>query len=180
MRTDQIKFSQQTRSIGRAHMTSVPSLPGGQGGGRIMALGNMATNNCPTLAMLEDTHNHEHLDLIDCLVVGTLCDLDRMFNAIKKLKEIHPALKVILADCKENSRLAGEDPPEGVESVILVSKDNAETGRSLLFHQSAILAGTNAGMAAYLAFIMEAQIQNRATIAIATTNISPELFGLSP
>ena len=69
----------------------------------------------------------------------------------------------------------------------------AQAGRCLLSQQAGILAGSNAGMAAYVAAVMGARMevgyfwihsvlmsifQSGVTIAMATTNLSPELLGL--
>lgn len=176
------KSTQQTVLMGRAQMTSVPSLSANHGdGNNLLALGNMAVTNAANLAILERSEVHQApVELIDCLVVGTLCDLEKLFNTIRCLKDIHPALKVVLVDSKENPRLSDQPLPFGVEAVMLVSQEKGEIGKSLLFQQSGILAGINAGMAAFIAFVMETQLESPTTIAMATTNLSPELFHISP
>ena len=50
-------------------------------------------------------------------------------------------------------------PPPCVDSVIPVSAAMAEAGRCLLSQQAGILAGNNAGMAAYVAFVMGAKME---------------------
>lgn len=163
--------------IGQAQVTDVCPLPGGQGEvGRILAIGNMAPQ--PGLPDLEDQETGQVVSLgaIDFLVAGTDCDLENLLETVTQLREMHPKLKVVLAECKERPRLS--ELPIGVESVMQVSADLAEVGRSLLYQQAGILAGMNAGMAAYLAFIMEGKLEGGATIAMATTNLTPQLLRL--
>ena len=50
-------------------------------------------------------------------------------------------------------------PPPCVDSVMPVSAAMAEAGRCLLSQQAGILAGNNAGMAAYVAFVMGAKME---------------------
>lgn len=162
--------------IGQAQVTDVCPLPGGQGNiGRILAIGNMASPRLHTMVD-QDTVQGASLGAIDFLVAGTGCNLENLLETVSQLKEMHPALKVVLAECKESPNLS--ELPIGVESVMEVSQDMAEVGRSLLYQQAGILAGINAGMAAYLAFIMEGKLETGATIAIATTNLTPELLSL--
>jgi len=84
---------------------------------------------------------------------------------------------VVLADSQE-APLLEDELPQGVESVVRVTEEQAEAGRALLFQQASILAGQNAGRAAYVAFIMEAKIETGARIAVATTNLTPRLLGV--
>ena len=67
-------------------------------------------------------------------------------------------MQVVLVDSEEQPLLLDE-LPQGVESVMMVTKEQAELGRSLLLQQAGLLAGTSAGMAAYVAFIMEARME---------------------
>jgi len=168
----------QTLYIGRAKLTCVSPLPGRMTS-RLIVLGNMAERKSPDLIDIESNKKQATICSMDYLVVGTGCDMDRLLTAINTLKEIHPALKVVLADSKERPLLSKQAPPPGVHSVMTVSRDQAQTGRSLLFHQSGILAGTNAGLAAFIAFMLDAKLETRANIAMAATNVCPELFGLS-
>lgn len=182
MRTDQkqasMEHGDQTLYLGRAKMTWVSPLPGKEAS-RLIVLGNMAESKSSDMISLERNKRQARICSLDYLVVGTGCDLDKLLTAIRKLKEIHPTLKVVLADSKERPVLSKQPPPPGVHSVMTVSRDKAETGRSLLFQQSGILAGINAGLAAFIAFILDAKLENRATIAMAATNVCPELFGFS-
>lgn len=67
-------------------------------------------------------------------------------------------MQVVLVDSQEQPLLLDE-LPKGVESVMMVTKEQAEVGRSLLLQQGGLLAGASAGMAAYIAFIMEARME---------------------
>lgn len=162
--------------IGRAQVTCVSPLPGSQGkGGRLLAIGNMAASPSQPILGSGDMVQSS-LTAIDFLVAGTDCNMESLLETVIQLKEIHPQLRVVLAESKESPRLS--ELPLGVESIMLVAQDKAEVGRSLLFQQAGILAGINAGMAAYLAFIMEGQMETGATIAMATTNLTPQLLSL--
>lgn len=182
MRTDQrqagMECDHQTLYIGRAKMTPVSPLPGRMTS-RLIVLGNMAERKSPNLIDLESNKRQALICSMDYLVVGTGCHMDILLAAIHTLKEIHPTLKVVLADSKERPVLSKQAPPQGVHSVMSVSRDQAQTGRSLLFHQSGILAGTNAGLAAFIAFMLDAKLETRVNIAMAATNVCPELFGFS-
>lgn len=177
MRMKQTETAMVTKYfIGQAQVTDVSPLPGGEGEvGRILAIGNMAPTQGHTLVD-QDMVQETSLDTINVLVAGADCNLDNLLETIRQLKERHPELKVVLAEPKGRPTLC--EPPEGVESVMQVSQAMAEVGRSLLYQQAGILAGVNAGMAAYLAFIMEGKLEKGATIATATTNLTPQLFNL--
>lgn len=174
------KASHKAAFIGRASVTPLPSLPGGLGRpGRLLAIGNMGTAPCPSPSMdqLDEARTEVPLASLDYLVAGTSCDLHRLLATVAQLKAANPSLRVILADSEEAPALAGKIPA-GVEAVLAVSGARAEAGRALLFQQGGILAGANAGLAAYAAFIMEAKIETGATIGLALTNLSPELLGI--
>lgn len=170
------KASHKAAFIGRASVTPLPSLPGGLGRpGRLLAIGNMGS--APSPPSMDDTRTEVPLASLDYLVAGTSCNLHRLLATVAQLKAANPGLKVVLADSEEAPALAGKTPA-GVEAVLAVSGTRGEAGRALLFQQGGILAGANAGMAAYAAFMMEAKIETGATIGLALTNLSPELLGL--
>jgi len=163
--------------IGRATATLLSPLPDSPKSAQLLALGNLAkAPKQPSLAQLEEPCQQASLTSIDLLVAGTDCDLDSLLETVGQLREIHPGLKVVLVDSASAPVLPS--PPPCVDSVIPVSAAMAEAGRCLLSQQAGILAGNNAGMAAYVAFVMGAKMEAWQTIAIATTNISPQLLGL--
>lgn len=173
------KASHKAAFIGRASVTPLPPLPGGLGRpGRLLAIGNMGTvPGPPSMDQLDDVRTEVPLASLDYLVAGTSCSLRCLLATVAQLKAANPGLRVVLADSEEAPALAGKIPA-GVEAVLAVSGARAEAGRALLFQQGGILAGANAGMAAYAAFIMEAKIETGATIGLALTNLSPELLGI--
>merc|ERR1712127_99573 len=152
----------QTTFIGRASVTSMPGLPGGLGTkGRLLTLGHMAKPpGPPTLARSEKSGQQTSFGGIDYLVAGTDCNIDKLLKTIRHLKETEPSLKIVLADSAELPVLQGQERPCGVESVMTVSQEQME-----------------AGMALFLAFLMEGKIETGPTIAVAITNLSPELLG---
>jgi len=173
------KNSKQVNFIGRAQLSPVVPLPDGLGeSGLLVALGNMPrSKTAPLLEEMERPRVEVSLDNFDFLVAATNSNLEDLLSTSKRLAKLHPGLKVVLADSQEAPFLEDE-LPEGVESVVQVSEEQAEAGRGLLFQQASILAGQNAGRAAYVAFIMEAKIETGARIAIATTNLTPRLLGV--
>jgi len=176
------KNSKQVNFIGRAQLSPVVPLPDGLGeSGLLVAFGNMPkSKTTPLLEEIERPGVEVSLDNFDFLVAATgatISNLEDLLNTSKHLAKLHPGLKVVLADSQEAPFLEDE-LPEGVESVVQVSEEQAEAGRGLLFQQASILAGQNAGRAAYVAFIMEAKIETGARIAIATTNLTPRLLGV--
>jgi len=175
------KNSKQVNFIGRAQLTPVVPLPDGRGeSGLLVALGNMhKPKTAPLLGEVEKPGVEASLDSFDFLVASTNSNcLEDLLSASVRLAKIHPGLKLVLVDSQEAPLLQDEVLPEGVESVVQVTEEQAEAGRGLLFQQASILAGQNAGRAAYVAFLMEAQIETGARIAIATTNLTPRLLGV--
>jgi len=174
------KNSKQVNFIGRAQLTPVVPLPDGLGeSGLLVALGNMPkSKTVPLLGEIERPRVEASLESFDFLVASTNnSNLEDLLSASTRLAKLHPGLKVVLADSQE-APLLEDELPQGVESVVQVSEGQAEAGRGLLFQQASILAGQNAGRAAYVAFIMEAKIETGARIAIATTNLTPRLLGV--
>jgi len=173
------KNSKQVNFIGRAQLSPVVPLPDGLGeSGLLVALGNMPrSKTAPLLEEIERPRVEVSLDNFDFLVAATNSNLEDLLSTSERLAKLHPGLKVVFADSQEAPFLEDE-LPEGVESVVQVSEEQAEAGRGLLFQQASILAGQNAGRAAYVAFIMEAKIETGARIAIATTNLTPRLLGV--
>jgi len=157
--------------IGQAKVTEVSPLAGAQGGqGRLIAIGHMPTTHAiPNIDARTETSSLDHVDV---LVAGTNCNMDKLLSAVVKLKEKHPTIKVVLAASSPCPHL------EGVSSVLQVSQEEAELGRRLLLQQAGILAGSNAGQAAFLAFCIHANAKAGTTIAMVTTNLSPELLSL--
>lgn len=175
--TMDVKNSKQVNFIGQAQLTPVVPLPDGLGeSGLLVALGNMPkSKTVPLLGEIERPRVEASLESFDFLVASTNSNLDDLLQASMLLARIHPGLKVVLVDSQE-APLLEEELPQGVESVVRVTEDQAEAGRGLLFQQASILAGQNAGRAAYVAFIMEAKIETGARIAIVTTNLTPRLL----
>jgi len=166
--------------IGRAKLTTVAPLAGGLGQpGTLTALGNVPTPLSSSAEVnLETPKSQASLASFDFLVAGAHGNLEALLKTASSLKRLFPELKVVLVDSEEQPLLLDE-LPQGVESVMMVTKEQAELGRSLLLQQAGLLAGTSAGMAAYVAFIMEARMEVGAKIAIATTNLSPRLLCLN-
>jgi len=174
------KNFKQVNFIGQAQMTPVLPLPDGLGeSGLLVALGNMPkSKTVPLLEEIESPRVEVSLESFDFLVASTNnSNLEDLLFASRRLAKLHPGLKVVLADSQE-APLLEDELPQGVESVVRVTEEQAEAGRALLFQQASILAGQNAGRAAYVAFIMEAKIETGARIAVATTNLTPRLLGL--
>lgn len=174
------KNSKQVNFIGRAQLTPVVPLPDGLGeSGLLVALGNMhKSKTAPLLEDLERPRVEASLGSFDFLVASTNSNLEALLSASMHLANLHPGLKVVLVDSQEAPLLEDDELPQGVESVVQVTEEQAEAGRGLLFQQASILAGQNAGRAAYVAFVMEAKIETGARIAIATTNLTPRLLGV--
>jgi len=174
------KNSKQVNFIGRAQLTPVVPLPDGLGeSGLLVALGNMhKSKTAPLLEDLERPRVEASLGSFDFLVASTNSNLEGLLSASMHLANLHPGLKVVLVDSQEAPLLEDDELPQGVESVVQVTEEQAEAGRGLLFQQASILAGQNAGRAAYVAFVMEAKIETGARIAIATTNLTPRLLGV--
>lgn len=174
------KNSKQVNFIGRAQLTPVVPLPDGLGeSGLLVALGNMhKSKTAPLLEDLERRGVEASLGSFDFLVASTNSNLEGLLSASMHLANLHPGLKVVLVDSQEAPLLEDDELPQGVESVVQVTEEQAEAGRGLLFQQASILAGQNAGRAAYVAFVMEAKIETGARIAIATTNLTPRLLGV--
>lgn len=174
------KNSKQVNFIGRAQLTPVLPLPDGLGeSGLLVALGNMhKSKTAPLLEDLERPRVEASLGSFDFLVASTNSNLEGLLSASMHLANLHPGLKVVLVDSQEAPLLEDDELPQGVESVVQVTEEQAEAGRGLLFQQASILAGQNAGRAAYVAFVMEAKIETGARIAIATTNLTPRLLGV--
>jgi len=174
------KNSKQVNFIGRAQLTPVVPLPDGLGeSGLLVALGNMhKSKTAPLLEEIERPGVEASLESFDFLVASTNTNLEDLLSASMHLAKLHPGLKVVLVDSQEAPLLEEDELPQGVESVVQVTEEQAEAGRGLLFQQASILAGKNAGRAAYVAFIMEAKIETGARIAIATTNLTPRLLGV--
>jgi len=167
-------------ALGRAQLTPVVPLPDGLGeSGLLVALGNMhKSKTAPLLGEIERPGVEASLESFDFLVASTNTNLEDLLSASMHLAKLHPGLKVVLVDSQEAPLLEEDELPQGVESVVQVTEEQAEAGRGLLFQQASILAGKNAGRAAYVAFIMEAKIETGARIAIATTNLTPRLLGV--
>jgi hypothetical protein len=174
------KNSKQVNFIGRAQLTPVVPLPDGLGeSGLLVALGNMhKSKTAPLLGEIERPRVEASLESFDFLVASTHSNLEDLLSASMRLAKLHPGLKVVLVDSQEAPLLEDDELPQGVESVVQVTEEQAEAGRGLLFQQASILAGQNAGRAAYVAFIMEAKIETGARIAVATTNLTPRLLGV--
>jgi len=175
------KNSKQVNFIGQAQLTPVVPLPDGLGeSGLLVALGKMhKSKTAPLLGEIESLPQVEaSFDSFDFLVASTNSNLEDLLSASMRLVKTHPGLKLVLVDSQEAPLLEDEVLPEGVESVVQVTEEQAEAGRGLLFQQASILAGQSAGRAAYVAFIMEAKIETGARIAIATTNLTPRLLGV--
>jgi len=173
------KNSNQVNFIGRAQLTPVVPLPDGLGqSGLLVAVSNMPkTKILPSLEEIEIPRSEASLESFDFLVASTNSKMDELLSASRRLAKQHPGLKVVLVDSQE-APLLEDELPEGVESVVQVTEEQAEAGRGLLYQQASILAGQNGGRAAYVAFIMEAKIEAGARIAIATTNLTPSLLGV--
>jgi len=163
-------------ALGRAQLTPVVPLPDGLGeSGLLVALGNMhKSKTAPLLGEIERPGVEASLESFDFLVASTNTNLEDLLSASMHLAKLHPGLKVIhwigrhkipsnfqvvLVDSQEAPLLEEDELPQGVESVVQVTEEQAEAGRGLLFQQASILAGKNAGRAAYVAFIMEAKIE---------------------
>jgi len=171
--------SRKVNFIGRAQLTPVVPLPDGLGeSGLLVALGNMPTSKtAPLLEDIERPRAEASLGNFDFLVASTNANLEELLATSELLSDLYPGLKVILVDSQE-APLLDDELPTGVESIVQVTEEQAEAGRGLLFQQASILAGQNAGRAAYVAFIMEAKIKTGARIAIATTNLTPRLLSI--
>ena len=92
------------------------------------------------------------LESFDFLVASTNnSNLEDLLSASTRLAKLHPGLKVIhrigthripldfqvvLADSQE-APLLEDELPQGVESVVRVTEEQAEAGRALLFQQVA-------------------------------------------
>ena len=94
------------------------------------------------------------LESFDFLVASTNTNLEDLLSASMHLAKLHPGLKVIhwigrhkipsnfqvvLVDSQEAPLLEEDELPQGVESVVQVTEEQAEAGRGLLFQQVAFL-----------------------------------------
>eukprot|EP00092_Neocalanus_flemingeri_P012828 GFUD01013822.1.p1 GENE.GFUD01013822.1~~GFUD01013822.1.p1 ORF type:complete len:185 (+),score=38.54 GFUD01013822.1:173-727(+) len=162
--------------IGNAHLLDLEVLVPDRAV-RLLALGHMARSSAPT----SKAKMSEPLTAINYLVVSTGGDILQMMEAVRKIKEKNPQLKVILADCLESpyfpiGKLNLSKKPAGVERIIPVSRDMAEVGRSLLHHQAGILTGPGGGRAGSVAFALADKIENEATVAFTITNFDMNLL----
>jgi len=159
--------------IGNAHLLDlevlVPDRPV-----RLLALGNLA--GCPTPA--SDNPKVEPLSAINYLVVGVGGEIYQLMEAVTRIKEKNPRLKVILADSLESPffpTLPNSQPP-GVERIIRVSKKMADASRGFLHHKAGLLTGPGGGLACGVAFSLADKIEIETTVAFATTNFDLSLL----
>jgi hypothetical protein len=140
------KNSKQVNFIGRAQLTPVVPLPDGLGeSGLLVALGNIhKSKTAPLLGEIERPGVEASLESFDFLVASTNTNLEDLLSASMHLAKLHPGLKVVLVDSQEAPLLEEDELPQGVESVVQVTEEQAEAGRGLLFQQASILAGKNA------------------------------------
>eukprot|EP00091_Calanus_sinicus_P022012 TRINITY_DN6781_c0_g1_i1.p1 TRINITY_DN6781_c0_g1~~TRINITY_DN6781_c0_g1_i1.p1 ORF type:complete len:180 (+),score=53.99 TRINITY_DN6781_c0_g1_i1:330-869(+) len=159
--------------IGNAHLLDlevlVPDRPA-----RLLALGNLARNRAPA----EDNPWVESLSAINYLVVGAGGDIYQLMEAVSKIKEKNPSLKVILADSLETPIFPSgpNNKPLGVERIIQVSKKMADASRAFLHQKAGILTGHVAGLACGVAFSLADKIEIETTVAFTITNFDLSLL----
>jgi len=162
--------------IGNAHLLElemlVPDRPV-----RLLALGHLARNSAPTSV----NQLVEPLTAINYLVVSAVGDVQQVLEAVRRIKEKNPRLKVILADSLEAPyfpirAINQGNKPASVERIIHVSRDMAEASRSLLHHQAGILTGQGGGLAGGVAFTLANKIGIDATVAFTITNFNMNLL----
>jgi len=153
--------------IGNAHLLDlevlVPDRPA-----RLLAMGNLAMNRAPA----SDNPKVESLSAIDYLVVGAGGDIYQMMEAVSRIKEKNPRLKVILADSLETPffPIGPNNKPPGVERIIHVSRKMADASRGFLHHKAGILTGPGGGLACGVAFSLADKIEIETTVAFTITN----------
>eukprot|EP00090_Calanus_glacialis_P034895 TRINITY_DN591_c0_g1_i1.p1 TRINITY_DN591_c0_g1~~TRINITY_DN591_c0_g1_i1.p1 ORF type:complete len:180 (-),score=41.26 TRINITY_DN591_c0_g1_i1:247-786(-) len=153
--------------IGNAHLLDlevlVPDRPA-----RLLAMGNLARNRAPA----SDNPKVESLSAINYLVVGAGGDIYQMMEAVSRIKEKNPRLKVILADSLETPMFPTnqENKPAGVERIIYASKKMSDASRGLLYHKAGILTGCGGSLACGVAFTLADKIGTAATVAFTITN----------
>eukprot|EP00092_Neocalanus_flemingeri_P036062 GFUD01039262.1.p1 GENE.GFUD01039262.1~~GFUD01039262.1.p1 ORF type:complete len:185 (+),score=37.63 GFUD01039262.1:139-693(+) len=162
--------------IGNAHLLDLEVLVPDRAV-RLLALGHMARSSAPT----SKAKMSEPLTAINYLVVSTGGDILQMMEAVRKIKEQNPRLKVIIADSLESpyfpvGTLNQSNKPAGVERIIPVSREMAEASRSLLHHQAGILTGPGGGLAGCVAFALANKIGIEATVAFTITNFNMNLL----
>jgi len=122
----------------------------------------------------------EPLTAINYLVVGTGGDANQMLEAVAKIKEKSPQLKVILADSLETpcfpvGRWNQGDKPPGVDAITHIPREMAEASRSLLFHHAGLLTGQVGGLAFGAAITLVQTIEVESTVAFSMTNFNANL-----
>jgi len=168
MTIDNMKYALRNEVIiGNAHLLDldllVPDEPA-----RLLAVGNLAGRVAQEL----DNRKVEPLDALDYLVVGAGGDKQELVDAICKLKEKSPRIKVILADSAENPMFPKNQGNilEGIEKVVYASKKLSDASRSLLYHKAGILAGFSGNLACGVAFTLAQKIKTDITVAFSITN----------
>jgi len=159
--------------IGNAHLLNLDFLVPGRPA-RLLALGSLA--GYPAHAF--DNPSVEPLSAINYLVVGAGGDIQQMKEAVRRMRENSPILKVILADSLEAPLFptgVNDDTPEGVDRVISVSKKMVDVSRGLLYHKAGILTGVGGGLACGVALALAGQIEVDATVAFSFTNFDLSL-----
>jgi len=161
--------------IGNAHLLDLEVLVPDQPV-RLLALGHLVRDCSPAAA----GQLVEPLTAINYLVVGTGGDLNQMLEAVDKIKEKNPELKVILADSLETPcfpiwRWNQEPKPPGVEAIIHIPKEMTDASRNLLFRQAGLLTGQVGGLACGAAFMLAENIEVESTVAFTMTNFDMNL-----
>eukprot|EP00092_Neocalanus_flemingeri_P092153 GFUD01116958.1.p1 GENE.GFUD01116958.1~~GFUD01116958.1.p1 ORF type:complete len:185 (-),score=41.21 GFUD01116958.1:241-795(-) len=174
---DQNKYKRRKEAIiGNSHLLDLEVLVPDRTV-RLLALGHLARNSAPS----PDNQLVEPLTAINHLVVSTGGDMHQLMEAVRKIKEQNPQLKVIIADSLESpyfpvGTLNQSNKPAGVERIIPVSREMAEASRSLLHHQAGILTGPGGGLAGCVAFALANKIGIEATVAFTITNFNMNLL----
>jgi len=172
MDLDQINHQQRHKvKIGNASLLELELLVSEQPV-RFLALGHLARSFVHSSTQLV-----EPLSALNYLVVGAGGDVHQMKEAIRKIKEKSPRLKIILADSLENpcfpSRAMDQgNTPTGVDKIIHIPNKLVEVSRSILHHQAGVLTGHGGGLAGGVAFMLADKLQCKTTVAFTITNFN--------
>jgi len=171
---DNLKHTQRNEVIiGNAHLLDLdmllPDHPV-----RLLALGNRARNYAPAI----DNPKVEPLSALNYLVVGAAGDMHQLVESVRKIKEMVPQIKVILADSAETPMFPKNqaNKPAGVESIIYAPRKMSDASRALLYHKAGILTGCGGSRACGVAFTLAEKIGIDATVAFTITNFDQRIL----
>lgn len=165
--------------IGKCQALDLPTLVplNNQDNVKVLALGNLPSRSFQS----QGSPDHDiqmdikNMDDVDYLVVPASGNRDDLIAALTALTQDHPTLKIILADSSENPMFSSNDPPHGLEAIVLVSCLQGQAGRGLLARKAGVLAGVQGGRAAFLTALLADKLQDEATIVVSLTNFNQQI-----